>query len=613
MRNLIICLLLAVVAGYGATIFGPVSYNRTTSAPNVYDTTFAAYDTTVLCTLVVTNGDADGEHRLSAASIEFNGEEIVKERDFSESVETIMRVLQLTSENSLHLRLRSGPGDFLTLNIHRQCDANVSLAVDTIIEGEACFTAEAGGWGELIYDWDFDGDGETDTTTAENTICHTYEEADTYWASVRVEDEVGCTAEDSVEVVIELGYNYTFEIDSSYIPWSYTFPATVTNLSVADASDDGRVVALASSESPGAQYKDYYIFVEGELTHTFENVHKVFISHSGNRLLMKPRTPWDDVDWAGGRIYCFTSMGDSLWGPYQYSRFDPVWSSDDSLIGLFTGEGDLNDMPGRIDYFSNEVELDVTRLLRIADAENGELSDEIPIDKHRILLLGTFRKDMGGFILYKTVCDNLIWAPVSENDTLEIYDSRNGYFSLVNKITTPLEPPAIDSLHARTCLTGTYAMFDHRIYLSWGWKPKVPDPDGYFTQYVCLDSLGNLIWHDYDTTRAHARYYSESGQYLLEFDIASPGYLALRETATNDLLFEKVYPEDGKLFLAGVLEYPETGDCLVFAVGSDGNGALFYPDGNPVDFEMQGLTLTDNPSFAYRMVGSTMSFYKIRW
>ncbi len=34
-----------VVAVCGATIFGPATYTRTTGAPNVYDTTFAAYDT----------------------------------------------------------------------------------------------------------------------------------------------------------------------------------------------------------------------------------------------------------------------------------------------------------------------------------------------------------------------------------------------------------------------------------------------------------------------------------------------------------------------------------------------------------------------------------------
>ncbi len=431
---------------------------------------------------------------------------------------------------------------------------------------------------------------------------------------IAIASAVAFGAEDSA--IIEAGeseYHYTFQIDSSYTPWSWTLPATIGNISVADASDDGRVVALASSDSPGSQYKDYYIFVEGELTHTFENVHKVFISHNGDRILVKPLMAWDeDEESFGNRIYCYSPNGDLLWGPH-YSYFDPVWSPDDSLIGFFTGEGNLSEMPGEIDDFTNEIEFDFIRVLRIANVENGELVDHVNIHKHGTMFLGNYRSDMRGFILYKTICNDLIWAPVDDNDSLEIYNTSNGYFSLVNKIATPLESPVIDSLQARTCLTGIYAMFDHRIYLSWGWKPKIPDTNGYYTQYVCLDSVGNLIWHKYDTTRAHARYYSESGRYLLEFDIASPGYVALRETATNDLLFKKTFPEEGNLFLAGLLEHPETDDCLVFAVGSDGKGALFYPDGSLADFNMQNMTLSDIPSFSYKLEGNTLTFYKVRW
>jgi len=205
-RTTFFALLIAFTGVYGAVVFGPVSYYRTTGAPDIYDTTFVAYDTTVACTLIVT------------ASIEFNGEEIIKERDFSESVETITRVLQLRSENSIHLRLRSGPGDFLTLNINRPCDAFVTLKVDTVIGDSACFTATASGWGALTYSWDLDGDGEYDTITTENTICHKYEEADTYWARVRVEDEVGCEGEDSVEVIIKKE-EYTFDVVMTEEVW----------------------------------------------------------------------------------------------------------------------------------------------------------------------------------------------------------------------------------------------------------------------------------------------------------------------------------------------------------------------------------------------------------
>ncbi|RLJ06718.1 MAG: hypothetical protein DRP16_04845, partial [Candidatus Aenigmatarchaeota archaeon] len=179
-------MLITISVIYGAVVFGPVSYYRTTGAPNDYDTTFLAYDTTVACTLVIINGDDTGEHRLSAASIEFNDEEIIVERDFNETVETIVRVVTLQSENDLHLRLRSGPGDFLTMNVHRPCDAFVELTIDTVIDGEARFTTTAGGWGDITYSWDFEGDGVYDTTTTEPAIFHIYEETDTYLVKIKV-------------------------------------------------------------------------------------------------------------------------------------------------------------------------------------------------------------------------------------------------------------------------------------------------------------------------------------------------------------------------------------------------------------------------------------------
>ncbi len=418
-------------------------------------------------------------------------------------------------------------------------------------------------------------------------------------------------AEDSaIRDAGETEYHYTFQIDSSYTPWSWTLPTTISNISVADASDDGRVVALASSESPGAQYKDYYIFVEGELTHTFENVHKVFISRGGDKILVKPRTPWDDVDWAGGRVFCFTSLGDTLWGP-QYSRFDPVWSPGDSMIGLFTGEGDLNEMPADEGDFLNEIELDVTRVLRIAGAENGNLLAEEPIHKYGIWYLGAFRQDMGGFIGYKIICELSDIGPVSETDTLSIFDTREGRFSLVNKVS-PITPPN-DTVYSATCLTGTYAMFDHRIYLSWGWKPKIPDPNGYFTQYFCLDSLGNLIWHKYDTTKAHARYYSESGRYLIETKVGNNGLIILRRTEDNEILFQMDYPDAGGLLLADIHEHSETGNAFVVAVDKSGNSVILYPDGTLADFDMLGLRLCNNPDFAMQKDGANITFYKVRW
>ncbi len=295
-------MLITISVIYGAVVFGPVSYYRTTGAPDVYDTTFTAYDTTVACTLVIINGDDTGEHRLSAASIEFNDEEIIVERDFNETVETIVRVVTLQSENDLHLRLRSGPGDYLTMNVHRPCDAFVELTIDTVIDGEARFTTTAGGWGDITYSWDFEGDGVYDTTTTDSEVSHIYEESDTYLVKVKVEDLACCIAEDSIEVIIELGYHYTFEIDSSYTPWSWTFPPSDSLLVFDLVSDNGATVIIKSYTDRSGKIKKFHVLNGGELTSTIERIYSISLNHSGDRIIVVEDTLSYTIDTTIGGI-----------------------------------------------------------------------------------------------------------------------------------------------------------------------------------------------------------------------------------------------------------------------------------------------------------------------
>jgi len=630
MRKALICLLFAVVAVYSATIFGPSTYTRTSGAPDIYDTNFAAYDTTVLCTLVVVNGDADGENRISSASIEFNGVEIIKERDFSERIETITRIIQLESENSLHMRLRSGPGDFLTLSILRACDANVSLALDTIIDGEACFTATAGGWGELTYNWDFDSDptvgtdGETDTITTENIVCHTYEEADTYWANVRVEDEVGCEAEDDAEVIIELGYHYTFEIDSSYTPWSWTLPDTERHYEAYSISDDGSTVVIQAIRNLRDKYYDFYILSGGALTAVFESVHDVTTNHAGDKLIMakEPITCcWDSAS----KVSCYDIHGTRLWGPVLYSE-KPVWSPNDDLVGLYSGESFLNSMPafflGLMDK-SDALDPQFVKTdygVQIIDS-SGFATDSI---RHEAwggppyMYFGCYRLDLKGYISliyrYNPAYRGILVFKDMTDDTLKIYKIENDIFQLINEII-PFETLELDNIFSFTCPTMTWASFDHKIYGLWGWSPDsfFSDEVEYITQYVCFDSTGNLLWRQYDTTRAHAHYYSESGEYLIETKVGENGLIVLRQTEDNEILFEVDYPETGELLLADILEHPETGHILVLAVDKSGRGTVFYSDGTPADFDMLGLSQCNNPNFAMDEDGANITFYKVRW
>jgi len=40
---------------------------------------------------------------------------------------------------------------------------------------------------------------------------------------------------------------------------------------------------------------------------------------------------------------------------------------------------------------------------------------------------------------------------------------------------------------------------------------------------------------------------------------------------------------------------------------------MYYPDGSPLDMDMMNLMLSINYSFAYKVDGTTLTFYKVRW
>ena len=99
-------------------VFGPQTYTRTTGAPNQYTTTFTAPAWVVSpYNLHVVNGDANGNYRISSATISLNGVQILGPSDFNQNVATIDRSVTLQSTNTLQVTLASKPGSFLTINI----------------------------------------------------------------------------------------------------------------------------------------------------------------------------------------------------------------------------------------------------------------------------------------------------------------------------------------------------------------------------------------------------------------------------------------------------------------------------------------------------------------
>ncbi|MGQ9645159.1 MAG: Ig-like domain-containing protein [Thermodesulfobacteriota bacterium] len=67
--------------------------------------------------LHLTNGTADGYHRVDSAKIKLNGRLVLGPHVFNENVEEVFRVVSLRSKNRLSVELRGAPRDFLTLGI----------------------------------------------------------------------------------------------------------------------------------------------------------------------------------------------------------------------------------------------------------------------------------------------------------------------------------------------------------------------------------------------------------------------------------------------------------------------------------------------------------------
>src|SRR6185503_9110007 len=99
--------------------FGPKQYTRTTGSPNKYVDSFPLPpNLRQPFILRVVNGDDRGGHRVSSATIELNGSEVFKPKDFSQKTGTLERTVDLrSSANTLKVTLSSSPGSYLTISV----------------------------------------------------------------------------------------------------------------------------------------------------------------------------------------------------------------------------------------------------------------------------------------------------------------------------------------------------------------------------------------------------------------------------------------------------------------------------------------------------------------
>lgn len=98
-------------------LFGPEKFTREVGTPDTFSRSFAACNTEATYRLVVENGAA-GRDRVSSATLQLNGVEVVRSSDLNQRVERFEKEVTLQGDNTLAVRLASNPGGYLTVSIY---------------------------------------------------------------------------------------------------------------------------------------------------------------------------------------------------------------------------------------------------------------------------------------------------------------------------------------------------------------------------------------------------------------------------------------------------------------------------------------------------------------
>ncbi|MDP9191858.1 MAG: carboxypeptidase-like regulatory domain-containing protein [Acidobacteriota bacterium] len=134
----LVVFLFAPCAQAHVTTFGPRSYALPSGPPASVTETFdanGACDANALAvyTIVVTNGLANGERRVSSGTISLNGTEVVSESQFSQQAATIEKTVALKrTGNQLSVTLQGGKKDAtISLSIIRHIDVTTNVLAET--------------------------------------------------------------------------------------------------------------------------------------------------------------------------------------------------------------------------------------------------------------------------------------------------------------------------------------------------------------------------------------------------------------------------------------------------------------------------------------------------
>ena len=121
-------------------VFGPKQYTRNQGKPVTETDNFPSSITGPDFTLRVINGDEQGDHRVSSATVVLNGEQILSPSDFNQQVGVIERTVSINSNNEISVKLTSAPGSFITISIfkvYQEPTVSISASPLTIEFGES--------------------------------------------------------------------------------------------------------------------------------------------------------------------------------------------------------------------------------------------------------------------------------------------------------------------------------------------------------------------------------------------------------------------------------------------------------------------------------------------
>jgi hypothetical protein len=122
---LILGVCITTASAVEVTRFGPKQYSRTTGKPNA--DTFTASGAIGGGKLIVENGAANGDNRLSSAVISLNGKEVFGPSAFNQNVGHLEAPINLLDTNTLSIELRSKPGSYLTIRVTQDIPLVVTI------------------------------------------------------------------------------------------------------------------------------------------------------------------------------------------------------------------------------------------------------------------------------------------------------------------------------------------------------------------------------------------------------------------------------------------------------------------------------------------------------